>query len=74
MDDPIADGMNAAGNLLNAEPVKNLLSPVTKELGLVLRREMSSTSGKLWKTAKSRLEGWLNASRISCADDHGSRN
>jgi hypothetical protein len=36
MDDPIADGMNAAGNLLNAEPVKNLLSPVTKEVGLVL--------------------------------------
>jgi hypothetical protein len=36
MDDPVSDGMNAAGNLLNAEPVKNLLSPVTKEVGLVL--------------------------------------
>ncbi len=36
MDDPISDGMNAAGNLLNTEPVKNLLSPVTKEVGLAL--------------------------------------
>jgi len=36
MDDPIADGMNAAGNLLNAEPIRNLLAPVTKEVGLVL--------------------------------------
>ena len=36
MDDPISDGLNAAGDLLNTEPVKNLLSPVTKEVGLVL--------------------------------------
>jgi hypothetical protein len=36
MDDPISDGLNAAGDLLNTEPVKNLLSPVTKEVGLRL--------------------------------------
>ncbi len=36
MDDPIADGMNAVGKLLNTEPVRNLLAPVTKEVGLVL--------------------------------------
>lgn len=36
MDDPISAGMNAAANLLNTEPVNNLLSPGTKEVGLLL--------------------------------------
>jgi hypothetical protein len=31
MDDPIADGMNAVGNLLDAEPVKNLLESLRKK-------------------------------------------
>lgn len=36
MDDPISDGMNAAANLLNTDQGRNLLNPVTQEIGLLL--------------------------------------